>query len=116
MAAYKTPMRIIRTDSARLDANTQAVQQAGANNFFGYPDTTGTDNDCGPQNRTDLLNGLEPGYLAPPLYGIWATAPYLHNGSVPNLWEILKPSDRKPLWRRVSTATLDSERPGHHGL
>jgi hypothetical protein len=26
------------------------------------------------------------------LYGIWATAPYLHNGSVPNLWELLKPA------------------------
>ncbi len=25
------------------------------------------------------------------LHGIWATAPYLHNGSVPSLWELLKP-------------------------
>jgi len=25
------------------------------------------------------------------LHGIWATAPYLHNGSVPTLWELLKP-------------------------
>jgi len=23
---------------------------------------------------------------------IWATAPYLHNGSVPNLWELLTPA------------------------
>ncbi len=30
-------------------------------------------------------------YKARPLNGIWATAPYLHNGSVPNLWELLKP-------------------------
>ena len=31
------------------------------------------------------------------LRGIWATAPYLHNGSVPNLWELLTPAkDRKP--------------------
>lgn len=29
-------------------------------------------------------------YKARPLNGIWATAPYLHNGSVPNLWELLK--------------------------
>ncbi|MBC7171825.1 MAG: hypothetical protein H5U40_05340 [Polyangiaceae bacterium] len=27
----------------------------------------------------------------------------MHNGSVPNLWEVLKSSDRKPLWRRQST-------------
>lgn len=34
-------------------------------------------------------------YKARPLDGIWATAPYLHNGSVPNLWELLKkPADR----------------------
>ena len=27
---------------------------------------------------------------------LWATAPYLHNGSVPNLWELLTPAkDRK---------------------
>lgn len=29
-------------------------------------------------------------YKARPLNAIWATAPYLHNGSVPNLWELLK--------------------------
>lgn len=34
---------------------------------------------------------------------MWASAPYFHNGSVPNLWEVLKPSDRRPIWRRVST-------------
>ena len=31
-------------------------------------------------------------YRARTLNGVWATAPYLHNGSVPNLWELLKPS------------------------
>jgi processive rubber oxygenase RoxA-like protein len=30
------------------------------------------------------------------LNGVWAVAPYLHNGSVPNLWELMKPAkDRK---------------------
>ncbi|MDH5552431.1 MAG: di-heme-cytochrome C peroxidase [Nitrosomonas sp.] len=34
-------------------------------------------------------------YKARPLNGIWATAPYLHNGSVPSLWELLKsPKER----------------------
>ena len=34
-------------------------------------------------------------YKARPLDGIWATAPYLHNGSVPSLWQLLqKPEDR----------------------
>ncbi|MBN4052994.1 hypothetical protein JYT81_00275 [Gammaproteobacteria bacterium AH-315-K14] len=31
-------------------------------------------------------------YKGRPLNGIWATAPYLHNGSVPNLYELLLPS------------------------
>ena len=36
-------------------------------------------------------------YKARPLNGIWASAPYLHNGSVPNLWEMLqKPEKRMP--------------------
>ena len=34
-------------------------------------------------------------YEARALYGIWATAPYLHNGSVPNLWELLTPAKRR---------------------
>lgn len=29
-------------------------------------------------------------YKARPLNGIWATAPYFHNGSVPNLWELMR--------------------------
>lgn len=31
------------------------------------------------------------GYKARPLHGIWATAPFLHNGSIPNLYELLSP-------------------------
>jgi len=104
VASYIAPLNIIKTDRVRMDTNNEAVQIAGANNFFGYPPTAGTANDCGPQNRSDLRGDRELGYLAPPLYGVWATAPYLHNGSVPNVWEVLKPSDRKPLWRRKSKA------------
>lgn len=32
------------------------------------------------------------GYKARPLNGVWATAPYLHNGSVPNLDQLLRPA------------------------
>lgn len=34
-------------------------------------------------------------YKARPLNGIWATAPYLHNGSVPTLYDLLLPK-RQP--------------------
>ena len=41
--------------------------------------------------------GAPPAYESRVLHGIWATAPYLHNGSVPNLWELLLPPEqRKP--------------------
>src|SRR3954453_8304700 len=33
-------------------------------------------------------------YKARPLNGIWAVAPYLHNGSVPNLYTLLSPQER----------------------
>lgn len=36
------------------------------------------------------------GYAAVPLDGIWARAPYLHNGSVPTLWALLSPPDERP--------------------
>jgi len=34
------------------------------------------------------------GYVAPPLDGIWASAPYLHNGSIPTIWHLLTPETR----------------------
>lgn len=41
------------------------------------------------------LNDEDLKYKARPLSGIWATAPYLHNGSVPNLRELLtEPEER----------------------
>jgi mono/diheme cytochrome c family protein len=46
---------------------------------------------------------LEPGhgYMAPPLDGIWATAPYLHNGSVPTLAALLDSKSRPQYWTRT---------------
>jgi mono/diheme cytochrome c family protein len=42
-----------------------------------------------------------PGYVAPPLDGIWATAPYFHNGSVPTIELVLDSSARPARWKRV---------------
>ncbi len=41
------------------------------------------------------------GYVAPPLDGIWASAPYFHNASVPTLALVLDSSARPEHWRRV---------------
>ena len=42
-----------------------------------------------------------PGYMPPPLDGIWATAPYLHNASVPTIELVLNGPARPTAWRRV---------------
>ena len=47
----------------------------------------------------------QPGYLAPPLDGIWATAPYFHNGSVPTLEGVLDSSKRPAAWTRTFDST-----------
>ena len=46
------------------------------------------------------VNTERIGYQAPPLDGIWATAPYLHNGSVPTLHALLKSSTRPQRFTR----------------
>jgi hypothetical protein len=40
--------------------------------------------------------GQDTYYRARPLNGVWATAPYLHNGSVPSLYWMLKPATERP--------------------
>ncbi len=54
-----------------------------------------------PEER-EKYNGYRPdearaplAYKARPLNGIWATAPFLHNGSVPNLYEMFLPADQR---------------------
>lgn len=51
-----------------------------------------------PQSRFEP----EAGYVAPPLDGIWATAPYLHNGSVPTIGALLNSYERPKYWARYS--------------
>jgi hypothetical protein len=55
------------------------------------------------------------GYQAPPLDGVWATAPYLHNGSVPTLYHLLKSSSRPARFLRPPSTEFehyDRERVG----
>jgi mono/diheme cytochrome c family protein len=52
------------------------------------------------------------GYIAPPLEGVWATAPYLHNGSVPSMAALLDPESRPRYWRHVLPRDYDEEAMG----
>ena len=47
------------------------------------------------------------GYLSPPLTSVWATAPYFHNGSVPNLRSVIDSRLRPAVWQRTGSSTSD---------
>ncbi|MBR1226969.1 MULTISPECIES: di-heme-cytochrome C peroxidase [unclassified Bradyrhizobium] len=55
------------------------------------------------EKQRNALNGNMPNeiqgkleYKVRPLNGVWATPPYLHNGSVPNVYALLSPVDERP--------------------
>jgi hypothetical protein len=53
------------------------------------------------------------GYAATPLTGVWADFPYLHNGSVPTLYDLLGPvSDRPSVFQVTAARRLDRMRVG----
>ncbi|MBN8605362.1 MAG: hypothetical protein J0L81_00435 [Caulobacterales bacterium] len=54
------------------------------------------------------------GYAAPLLEGLWLSAPYLHNGSVPTLWHLMHPNER-PARFQVGGHRLDYARVGIAG-
>jgi hypothetical protein len=47
-------------------------------------------------DRPPMVERDPYGYLSPPLDGIWLRAPYLHNGSVPTLRDLLNPPNERP--------------------
>lgn len=83
------PENIIQTDSSLYTSNYSSPQFVDWFNKSWF--TTG-----------DHPARLVPyrGYIAPPLDGVWATAPYLHNGSVPNLETMLNSKIRPAYWQR----------------
>jgi hypothetical protein len=50
-------------------------------------------------------------YAAPPLIGLWSSAPYFHNGSVPTLYHLMHPAER-PVTFQVGGHALDLGRVG----
>ncbi|MGN6544038.1 MAG: hypothetical protein ACTHK7_03245, partial [Aureliella sp.] len=92
------PIEEVATDRVRLDALTPEHRRRYGQSWFGYSGDQTTWDDPG-------------GYMAPPLDGIWASAPYFHNGSVPTLWHVLHPDERPTVWRRTHLA-IDPQRVG----
>jgi mono/diheme cytochrome c family protein/tRNA threonylcarbamoyladenosine modification (KEOPS) complex Pcc1 subunit len=79
----------IGTDRLRWDSLTARHRQSYGDSWFAHYGAHAT-------------ISQPKGYTAPPLDGIWASAPYLHNGSVPTLTHLLKIEERPRVWRRVS--------------
>ena len=52
-------------------------------------------------------------YRARPLDGVWAMAPYLHNGSVPSLYWLLRPADERPRKFCLGARDYDPRRVGY---
>jgi cytochrome c2 len=73
----------VGTDRHRLDMWT--AEAARAYNAYG-------------QGHAWKFNAFTktPGYVAMPLDGVWLRAPYLHNGSVPSLWDLLEIPEKRP--------------------
>jgi hypothetical protein len=69
----------------------------------------------GPRTRAVVPVGapVEAKYKTRPLNGIWATAPYLHNGSVPNLDALLQPAAKRPTSFSIGVRTYDPVRVGY---
>jgi mono/diheme cytochrome c family protein len=72
------PIGLIGTDPARLDSYTAQVAES-QRRVLGLQQFTKTN-----------------GYANQPLDGLWLRAPYLHNGSVPTLADLLRPPAERP--------------------
>ncbi|HLT39149.1 MAG TPA: hypothetical protein VK034_22850 [Enhygromyxa sp.] len=79
---------------------TDAVMAASAAGEFNYLEEWFNDSYYGTVSRVETQSPFV-GYVAPPLDGIWATAPYFHNGSVPSIELVLDSTKRPAYWRRV---------------
>jgi mono/diheme cytochrome c family protein len=79
------------------DVGTDGVLAAGAAQFAG-PDVDWFDHSF--YGQIAHLDS-QAGYYAPPLDGIWATAPYFHNGSVPALEQVIDSASRPAAWTRT---------------
>lgn len=85
------PLAEIGTDPVRLQSLTAEYRRFMAEGWFGE------------YGKLEYIT--DPGgYAAPPLDGVWATAPYFHNGSVPTLWDVLHADQRPGVWRREPQA------------
>jgi hypothetical protein len=86
------PIDEIGTDRARFDGLSEKAGRHYNRSWFAQ-ERAGWFSD-------DFQARWPVGYQAPPLDGIWATAPYFHNGGVPTVYDVLKSTTRPRIFTR----------------
>jgi cytochrome c5 len=94
-----TPWEKVRTDKHRLDSYSYDLAVNQSTLYAGYP-----------WRFTHFRKTF--GYANMPLDGLWLRAPYLHNGSVPNLRSLLDPASARPTKFYRGDDVYDQERVG----
>ncbi len=88
------PIVHLGTDPARLDSYTERFREAQRTQL-GFEHFIKTD-----------------GYANHPLDGLWLRGPYLHNGAVPTLYDLLQPPEQRPIAFLRGSDVLDAEKIG----
>jgi mono/diheme cytochrome c family protein len=86
------PLDKIGTDRWRLDSYTWLLAVNQSTLYAGYEKDWGFEEPY-PQRFAHFRK--TKGYANSPLDGLWLRAPYLHNGAVPNLRELLEPRPKR---------------------
>ncbi|MGK7930778.1 MAG: cytochrome c [Microcystaceae cyanobacterium] len=98
------PIDQIGTDRGRLDSYTDQLAENQYTLFTGIT-YQGEDQRFTHFRKTN-------GYANLPLDGVWLRAPYLHNGSVPTLWDLLEKPENRPKVFYRGYDVFDSEKVG----
>lgn len=64
------------------------------------------------ERSTNVIWRATGGYLTRKLGGVWASPPYLHNGSVPTLHDLLSPAAQRPAKFSMNTREFDPRKVG----
>jgi mono/diheme cytochrome c family protein len=80
-----------------------------------YLNSTWLAREPGPDGKPIRVQ-MNKGYQAPPLDGIWATAPYFHNGSAPTVYDVLNSRARPTVFTRSYGTEKEDYDPVHLGL
>lgn len=86
-----------------IDLRSREVIGAAAQRL----ETIVRESDSDDSTSSEVHGTVKIGYKARPLNGVWATAPYLHNGSVPTLAELLKPAANRSPTFHVGSRVFD---------